>query len=134
MTRLRRRDQRGAAVVDFVLVLIVLVPLFLGILQLALVMHVRNVLTTAASEGARVAATLERGPGDGEAAAAAMVRGSLADRYASAIVATTTSIDGQPAAVVTIRARVPALGFGGPGIDLQVSGRAVEETPVGVAP
>ena len=42
------RDQRGSAVVDFVLVLVVLLPLFLGILQLALVLHVRNTLTAAA--------------------------------------------------------------------------------------
>ena len=39
-----RHDRReaGAAVVDFVLVMVVLVPLFLGILQVALVLHVRN--------------------------------------------------------------------------------------------
>ena len=43
--------------VDFVLVLVVVVPLFLGIVQLALVLHVRNTLTSAASEGARYAAT-----------------------------------------------------------------------------
>ena len=64
----RRRAERGAAVVDFVLVLVVLVPLFLGILQVALVLLVRNTLTSAASEGARYAATLDRGPADGAAA------------------------------------------------------------------
>ena len=36
------RRERGAAVVDFVLVLVVLVPLVLGILQVALVLQVRN--------------------------------------------------------------------------------------------
>ena len=49
---MRRRDERGSAVVDFVLVMIILVPLFLGILQVALVLHVRNTLTAAASDGA----------------------------------------------------------------------------------
>ena len=48
------RGERGAAVVDFVLVLVVLVPLFLGLLQVGLVLHVRNTLTAAASEGARL--------------------------------------------------------------------------------
>ena len=62
-----RRDQRGSAVVDFVLVLVVLVPIFLGILQVALVLLVRNTLASAASEGARYAATLDRGPADGAA-------------------------------------------------------------------
>ena len=59
--------ERGSAVVDFVLVLVVLVPLFLGILQVALVLLVRNTLAAAASEGARYAATLDRGPADGVA-------------------------------------------------------------------
>jgi Flp pilus assembly protein TadG len=49
----RGRDDRGAAVVDFVLVLVVLVPLVLGILQVALVVHVLNTLTGAGSVGAR---------------------------------------------------------------------------------
>ena len=52
----RRHDEGGAAVVDFVLVLVVLVPLVLGIVQLALVLHVRNTLASAAAEGARAAA------------------------------------------------------------------------------
>lgn len=47
------------AVVDFVLVTVILVPLVLGIMQVALVLHVRNTLTSAASEGARYAATVD---------------------------------------------------------------------------
>ena len=46
---LRRSDQRGSAVVDIVLVMVVLVPVVLGIMQVALVMFVRN--TMAASSG-----------------------------------------------------------------------------------
>ena len=42
------------------LVLVVVVPLFLGIFQVALVLHVRNTLVSAASEGARYAATVDR--------------------------------------------------------------------------
>ena len=37
MPRRARTSERGAAVVDFVLVLLVLLPLVIGILQLALV-------------------------------------------------------------------------------------------------
>ena len=54
--RRARTSERGAAVVDFVLVLLVLLPLVIGILQLALVLHVRNTLASAAAEGARHAA------------------------------------------------------------------------------
>ena len=56
MTPRARTGERGAAVVDFVLVLLVLLPLVIGILQLALVLHVRNTLASAAAEGARHAA------------------------------------------------------------------------------
>ena len=123
------RDQRGSAVVDFVLVLVVLLPLFLGILQLALVLHVRNTLTAAASEGARHAAAADRGPDDGAAYTRRQIRGALADRFADAVDASPTRIDGAPAIEVTVRAEVPALGLWGPGIGLVVRGHATEENP-----
>jgi Flp pilus assembly protein TadG len=125
----RPRDQRGSAVVDFVLVLVVLLPLFLGILQLALVLHVRNTLTAAASDGARHAATADRGPADGAAYTRRQISGALADRFADAVDASPTRIDGAPAVEVTVRAEVPALGLWGPGIHLTVRGHATEEDP-----
>ena len=60
MPRRARSSERGAAVVDVVLVLLVLLPLVIGILQLALVLHVRNTLASAAAEGARHAAERAR--------------------------------------------------------------------------
>ena len=50
----RSRDERGSAVVDFVLVSMLVVPLFLGILQVGLYLYVRNTVTAAASEGAHL--------------------------------------------------------------------------------
>ena len=50
--RARHGSERGAAVVDIVLVLVVLVPVVLGILQVALVLFVRNTMASAAAEGA----------------------------------------------------------------------------------
>ena len=81
MRIVERRDQRGAAVVDFVLVLVVLVPLFLGVLQVGLVLHVRNTLTSAASEGARFAATVDRGPAEGAARTRQQISHALAGRF-----------------------------------------------------
>ena len=122
-----RSNERGAAVVDFVLVLVVLVPLFLGILQVALVMQVRNTLAAAASEGARVAATADRGPADGVAVTREQIDDAIADRYADDVSVRSVSIDGAPGVEITVQARVPALGLGGPAIEVEVSGRAVEE-------
>ena len=125
----RRRGQHGSAVVDFVLVLVVLLPLVLGILQLALVLHVRNTLTAAASEGARHAATADRSPADGAAYTRRQISGALADRFAGAVDASPTRIDGAPAVEVTVRAEVPPLGLWGPGVHLVARGHATEEQP-----
>jgi Flp pilus assembly protein TadG len=124
---LRRGRQRGAAVVDFVLVLVVLVPVFLGVLQVALVLFVRNTLTAAAAEGARYAATLDREPADGAARTRSQISGALAGRYAQGVTAREVTIDGVPAVEVTVHVVVPALGIGGPSVSLDVSGHAVEE-------
>jgi Flp pilus assembly protein TadG len=121
--------QRGAAVVDFVLVLVVLVPLFLGVLQVALVLFVRNTATAAASEGARYAATLGRGPADGAARTRTQISGVLAGRYARDVSAHEVTIDGAPAVQVTVHVVIPALGLGGPAVALDVTGHAIEERP-----
>lgn len=118
---------RGSAVVDFVLVMVVLVPIVLGIAQIGLVLHVRNTLTAAASDGARSAATLGSRPADGVARAQELIRGGLADRYADDVTASLTSLDGVPATEVVVRARVPALGILGPSIELTAEGHAVQE-------
>jgi Flp pilus assembly protein TadG len=123
------RRQRGSAVVDFVLVLLVLVPLVLGILQVALVLYVRNTLTSAASEGARYAATLGHTDADGVARTRSQLQGVISEEYAQEITAGPTTIGGAPAVEVTVHARVPALGLWGPAVTLSVTGHAVREAP-----
>jgi TadE-like protein len=116
-------------VVDFVVVVVVLLPLFLGILQLALVLHVRNTLAAAASEGARYGATADRGLPDAEAKTRDQIRGAISARYADHVSARAASVGGAPGVEVRVEATVPALGLGGPGIHLTVTGHAVEEAP-----
>jgi len=123
------RSQRGSAVVDFVLVLVVLIPVFLGILQVGLVLFVRNTLASAASEGARLAATADRGPADGAALTRDQIDGAVSGRFARDITVRRVMVAGAPGVEVTVRASVPTLGLGGPAVDLEVSGHAVEEPP-----
>lgn len=123
----RRRDAHGAAVVDFVLVMMILVPLFLGIVQLSLVLLVRNTLAAAASEGARYGATLDHDRFDGAERARAEISGALAANYAEHVTSSYQDVNGAPGVVVRIEAVVPTLGLGGPGITLVVTGHATRE-------
>ena len=111
------------------LVLVILVPVFLGVLQVALVLFVRNTLAAAASEGARYAATLDRDPADGAARTRNQIEGALAGHYARDVTAREVTVDGAPAVEVTVHVVVPALGIGGPAVSLDVSGHAIEEQP-----
>jgi Flp pilus assembly protein TadG len=124
-----RRAHTGSAVVDFVLVLVVLIPLFVGIFQVALVLHVRNTIVAAASEGARYGATADRGLPDAEAKTRDQITQAIDPRYARQVSARTVSIGGAEGVEVLVEAEVPALGLGGPAIRLAVSGHAVEEQP-----
>ena len=51
--------ERGSAVVDFVLVSILIMTLLLAVLQVAVYVHVRNVVTASAQAGARYAANAD---------------------------------------------------------------------------
>lgn len=123
----RRRDERGSALVDFTLVSVVLLPIVLGIVQVVLVLHVRATLAAAASEGARLAATAGSSPGEGVARTRSQIAEAVGAGYARDVEVHRVTIDGAPAIEITVRAEVPALGLGGPAVELSVSGRAVQE-------
>jgi len=103
------------------------VPLVLGLVQVALVLHVRNTLTAAATEGARYAATVDRQPQDGVARTRAQIADAIADRFAGQVSGAEVVVGGVPAVEIRVRATVPPLGLWGPGVDLEVAGHAVRE-------
>ena len=109
--------------------MVVLVPLVLGIAQVGLVLHVRNTLTAAASDGARAAAPLGASPADGVERTRELIRAALDDRYADQVTASITTMRGVPTTEVVVRAEVPALGLLGPSVDLTATGHAVLEEP-----
>ena len=51
--------ERGSAVVDFVFVSVLIIALLLAVLQVAVYVHMRNVVTASAQEGARYAANAD---------------------------------------------------------------------------
>ncbi|WP_297733504.1 TadE/TadG family type IV pilus assembly protein [Nocardioides sp.] len=114
---------------DFVMILVVLLPMFAGLFQLSLVLHVQNTLASAAAEGARRAAVTGATPDDGIARAREQILGTLNAKYARDITVEDMVIGGVPAYRVVITAEVPALGLGGPAIALEASGNAIIEEP-----
>ncbi|QNE21090.1 pilus assembly protein [Kribbella qitaiheensis] len=122
------RNERGSAVVDFVMVSMLVVPLFLGIMQVGLFLYVRNTVTAAASEGAHYAAVLNREPADGEARTRELVDGVVRNELIDSVTAETVDVDGQPGVLVVVEAHLPPLGLWGPGIGFHVEGHAIKET------
>lgn len=127
-------DERGAAVVDFVLVLVLLLPIVLAIVQVALVMHVRNTLASAAAEGARQAAVLGSSAQAGEERVRQQVATAIAGRFTRNVTVRPTVVGGAPGYEAVVVADVPALGLGGPAMRVRVSGHAVLEGRAGGAP
>lgn len=121
------KTERGAAVVDFVLVVVVLIPLVLGLLQVALVAHVRATLVAAASEGARYGATVDREPADAVTRTRARLHGVLAERFLGSVYAEEVLVGGVPMVEVTVQARIGTLGPWGPAIATEAVGHAVLE-------
>ena len=90
----RCRGEVGSAIADFALVSIVLVPLFFGILQLALIWHVKTTLTSAASEGARYGAGYNRHVADGAARTSAVIDEVFGTDFADQVAASSTVVEG----------------------------------------
>ena len=126
---MRPRDDRGSAIVEFTLVGVLLTVLFLGVLQLGLVLHVRNTLAASAAEGARYAANADRDPADGEAVTRQLIRDSLADTFARGVTSGFETVDGVPTVYVQVDTTLPLVGLLGPSRGIRVRGHAVEEAP-----
>ncbi len=122
----RWRQDEGAAIVDFVAVSALLTMLFLGVVQLALALHVRNTLVDCASEGARYGAFADRTPAEGAQRTRDLIRMSLSPRYAADVTASTATLVGMDVVEVTVVAPLPVVGLFGPGHAVTVVGHGVQ--------
>ena len=123
--------ERGAAVVDFVLVSVLVLALFLVVLQVGIVLHVRNVLVSSAQEGARHAANADVDVAEGRGVALASVATALSTQIADSAAGSPPSVlvplgDGLTAVEVTLDAAVPLV-LPIAAIHLRVTGHAVRE-------
>ncbi len=101
--------------------------LVLGVVQLALALHVRTMLTDAAAEGARYAALHGSDLAAGQERTAELIAMTLPESYAQSIAAGYDTHGDVTLVTVTVSAPLPVLGLLGPGGTIVVTGRAVEE-------
>ncbi|GIU56877.1 TadE family protein [Arthrobacter sp. NicSoilC12] len=120
----RRGVERGAAVVDFVLIGALLTLLFLAIVQLTLVLHVRNTLIDAAASGARYGTLADRNDGDAKERTVQLITAALNSDYARDVGTSESTFQGIRTLEVTVRAPLPVIGFIGPRALLEVKGHA----------
>lgn len=122
------------AVVDFVLVCVLLLGLFLLVFQVGVFFHVRNVVAASAAEGARYGAAADRNPTQGAARAQVVLRQALGSKVSRAI---TCSPGGAGGVVLVAGARVvdivctgrlPIVFGPSPKLVLTVHGHALEES------
>jgi Flp pilus assembly protein TadG len=123
--------ERGSAVVDFVLVSVLVLALLLAVLQVAVYVHVRNVVTAGAQEGARYAANADVDSAFGAARTVQIVGRATSVRTAQGL-SCSSAEEGDPTGLTVVVVRcsgtVPTL-FAALGdvLPLEVTGRAVKE-------
>jgi Flp pilus assembly protein TadG len=127
----RQDGERGAAVVDFVLVSVLILALLLAVLQVAVYVHVRNVVVASAEEGARYAADADV-PSDVGAARTVQIVGHATSERTAQGLACTSGEEPDPSGLTLVVVRcsgsVPTL-FAALGdlLPLTATGRAVKE-------
>lgn len=121
---LPREGERGSAVVDFVLVGGLLTMFFLAIIQLTLVLHVRNTLIDAAASGARYGTLADRTAADAEDRTRSLIGIALNPGFAEQVSTKEVSLEGMRTLEVTVRSPLPVIGLIGPRDVLEVKGHA----------
>lgn len=123
--------ERGSAVVDFVLVSLLIMTLLLAVLQVAVYVHVRNVVTASAQEGARYAANADVDPAAGSGRTLEIVGQATSEQTARGL-SCSSGQEAYPAGLTVVVVRcegsVPALLASlGNLLPLEATGRAVRE-------
>lgn len=106
----RPRGDDGAAIVEFAFVSVMLIALLMGIIQVGIYLHVRNVLAASAAEGARYAANANTSGDAGGAITRNLVARGLGGKVADTlhcIPGTATGARGEGQVTLSCSAHVP---------------------------
>lgn len=119
----RPAGEEGSGVVDFTLVSVLLLALFLLVMQVGIVLHTRNVMVAAAAEGARYAANADRSAAEG----VERTRELLTDTFALQGLVVTEGSGTARTVEVVASADLPVVFFPAGPLRLTVRGHALEE-------
>jgi Flp pilus assembly protein TadG len=124
-------SERGSAVVDFVLVSVLVLTLLLAVLQVAVYVHLRDVVVASAQEGARYAANADVDSSTGAARAVQIVGRATSARTAEGLACTSgeePDASGLTLVVVRCTGSVPSLlAVLGDLLPVSATGRAIKE-------
>lgn len=119
-----RSGETGSAVVDFVLIGALLTVIVVAVIQLALVLHVRNTLIDAAASGARYGTLADRSPEEGVERTRNLISGTLSPGFAEEVTFTRLGEGGAAMLQIRVAAPLPVIGLIGPNGGLEVTGHA----------
>lgn len=110
---------------EFVMITTLLIVLTFSLIQLALVLHVRNTLIDAAANGAHYGALANRSPADAAGRTRTLISQSLNAGFAGDIGVSTSTVGESQLVTVTVTTRVPLIGLLPNGWEIQARGEAV---------
>ena len=129
----RLHGDRGAAVVEFSLITVLLLMLLFAVLQVAALYYVRSVAGAAAADGARYAANADLRPADGARRASEQINHGLGSAMAGRLPCTGELVpdpSGLQIARVSCQGRIRSLLLPlGAFVQIRVSGQSFKDRP-----
>jgi Flp pilus assembly protein TadG len=122
----RLASEDGNASVEFALVAPLLMLVALAVLQLMLAIHVRSVVTSAAIEGARVAALVDGDLARAESRTRSILENNIAGAAVQSITASQVTEGENEMFAMVVETELPLIGFYGP-TSMKLTGHALAE-------
>ena len=122
----RLASEEGNASVEFSLVAPLLMLVALAVLQLMLAIHVRSVVTSAAIEGARVAALVDGDLARAESRTRSILESNIAGAAVQSITASQVTEGENEMFAMVVETELPLIGFYGP-TSMKLTGHALAE-------
>lgn len=122
----RLASEDGNASVEFALVAPLFMLVALAVLQLMLAIHVRSVVTSAAIEGARVAALVDGDLARAESRTRSILESNIAGAAVHSITASQVTEGENEMFAMVVETELPLIGFYGP-TSMKLTGHALAE-------